>query len=145
MVGFLWFFLSVFSLPDVLKALHAALTDQGTISFPPVLIASDLATLVAQCYVSNHPLSGMILISPPISNGSDDRVLSRFSSSNEPADSTREFTFEPTFPLLIIDRDEIIQRQILENRLIRGGADCVGVGDGEVEDRIGEWLDYLGI
>ncbi|KAL7422089.1 hypothetical protein Q5752_002732 [Cryptotrichosporon argae] len=65
------------------------------IPFPPVLIASGLGCLVTQAYVSDHPASGIVLISPPPDEDA------------RPAGAQQEWawprlTYEPKFPILVL-------------------------------------------
>ncbi|OBZ65623.1 Kelch repeat-containing protein 3 [Grifola frondosa] len=59
------------------------------IPFAPVIIARSSGTLIAQTYISSHPASAMLLISPPASNSSVSSLLPT---------PLREFDFEPRFP-----------------------------------------------
>ena len=64
------------------------------IPFPPVIIARSSASLIAQTYISSHPASGLILISPPPSNLSD--------SLQNLLPDLPEFDFEPRFPIALV-------------------------------------------
>lgn len=59
---------------------------QSETYFPPLLIASASDTLIAETYVSSHPLSGLILCGEP-------------SSDVKP---TTTFDYEPFFPIALV-------------------------------------------
>ena len=40
----------------------------STLPFPPVIVARGCTCLIAQTYISSNPASGLVLISPPVSN-----------------------------------------------------------------------------
>lgn len=68
----------------------------GSGPFPPVLVSYGLSTLVAEQYVSSHPLSALALLDPPISPSHAHKDRSDiFPNDLSP------FTYEPTFPILI--------------------------------------------
>ncbi|KAG8957949.1 hypothetical protein FRC03_009670 [Tulasnella sp. 419] len=83
----------------------------SSIPFPPVLIGRSVAgSLIAQTYLSSHPASGLLLISPPTNTQS--------LSVSLPSD-LKDFDYEPRFPLLILDHTSAKEKQEKENRLVR--------------------------
>ena len=67
-------------------------------AFPPLLISSSLSTLLAETYVSSHPLSALILYSPPSSP-----LLATLHEQRPDLFRTKleEFTYEPRFPIAV--------------------------------------------
>ena len=127
-----------------------ALIHSTGIPFPPILYAQHLGCLIAQTYVSSNPLYALILDSPP---------LSCASLSSWPGLGARlplplpEFTFEPRFPVLVLEPKSA--GGILKNsRLVREGADYAEICEnaGGVESRnvpsrsiaVQRWIDDLG-
>ncbi|PPQ73223.1 hypothetical protein CVT24_010033 [Panaeolus cyanescens] len=95
----------------------------STIPFPPVVIARSASCLIAESYISSNSATGMILISPPVSNQSLD--------GNTLPNSMPEFDYEPYFPIAN-DNVETLSITSRENE-----AEILAV----VED----WLEELGI
>ena len=111
--------------------------------FAPVFIARSSGCLVTQKYISSYPASGLILISPPLSNA-------ELVNEKLPSDLD-EFNFEPKFPIAIMDTPERIEELKAKNRLCREGShfvDIVAVDklEGQPLFRAVEgWLDELGV
>ena len=113
----------------------------STIPFPPVVFSRASACLIAQTYISSHPASGMVLISPP--------------ASNEDLDTAKlptplvEFNYEPKFPIAVIATPRHAQRLRESNRICQSGdVDIITVqdlDDGQVFVEVKNWLDKLGI
>lgn len=83
----------------VIKAASSALNDQIrllAIPFAPVVIASGPGCLVAQAYVSDHPASGLVLVSPP----PDEDPRGRREKKGEW--KWPKFGYEPRFPICIV-------------------------------------------
>lgn len=86
----------------ILSRLESTLAEQirsaanGSGPFPPLLVSYGFSTLIAEQFVSSHPLSGLALINPPLtpSHAHRDR------SDIFPTD-LKPFTYEPTFPIVI--------------------------------------------
>ncbi|KDQ12111.1 hypothetical protein BOTBODRAFT_113350 [Botryobasidium botryosum FD-172 SS1] len=114
----------------------------AAIPFAPLLIARSAAgALIAQTYISSHPASGLILLSPPTSNASSS------TKSLLPA-HLKEFDYEPRFPLLIVDTPAAEQAQQADNRLVQEGADLKIVGDLDGQEcftAMEKWMDEIGV
>lgn len=111
--------------------------------FAPVFISRSAACLVTQKYISSYPASGLVLISPPISNA--DLVGDKLPSELE------EFIYEPKFPIAIIDTTERIQELKEKNRLCKEPnpfVDIIAVEKLEGQplfSAVEKWLDELGV
>ncbi|ESK98356.1 hypothetical protein Moror_106 [Moniliophthora roreri MCA 2997] len=109
------------------------------IPFAPVIIARGPTCLIAQQYISSHPATGLILISPPPSNTDVDILPTPLP----------EFDFEPKFPIAIFATPQELDALKVKNRLVRdGGVDVVAVGDTMGQDafaKIEKWLDEIGV
>lgn len=87
----------------ILSSLESELISQlsrqhGSSPFPPLIIAKNLATLIAETYVSSNALSGMVLIDPPINPevaSNEENSLGRLPTPLPP------FTYEATFPCMV--------------------------------------------
>lgn len=88
---------------DTIKTLHQA---GQTPPFPPVMISSGPASLIAQTYVSSRPLTALQLIDPPINN----KYLRKDRPELLPSDLA-EFDFEITFPVRVVWSQAELQRQ----------------------------------
>jgi len=111
------------------------------IPFPPVIIARGVACLITQTYISSHPASGVVLISPPPCNTMVPRNLL--------PTPLPEFDFEPKFPICVVATGEDMQILQRHNRLVKDqAADVIVVKnvDGqEAFTKIEQWLDEIGI
>ncbi|KAL6302659.1 hypothetical protein BKA93DRAFT_736241 [Sparassis latifolia] len=113
------------------------------IPFPPVIFARSFGSLIAQTYISSYPASGLLLISPPVSN---EAVPSALLPS-----SLREFDFEPKFPCGILYAQGEMKR--LEHNRLWGDPNVdrlmvkdTGAIDGrEGQAKIEQWLDEIGV
>lgn len=126
---------------DLLKAIEelvAALQEAQT-TFPPVIFARQCAGLISQTYISSHPATAMILLSPPPSNA-DVSIL----KSPLP-----EFNFEPLFPIALVAETADMQALKERSRLARDpGVDTFTVSSLESEStavKLSSWLDELGV
>ncbi|PWN31806.1 uncharacterized protein FA14DRAFT_169278 [Meira miltonrushii] len=87
---------------EILTGLESELSQQmriisrGSGPFPPMLVSYGLSTLVAEQYVSSHPLSALALLNPPISPSHAHK-----SHPDIFPNDLAQFTYEPTFPILI--------------------------------------------
>ncbi|KAJ8295119.1 hypothetical protein OF846_002155 [Rhodotorula toruloides] len=66
-------------------------------SFPPLLFASSGSSLLAEQYVSSHPLSGLCLVDP-VNPSSAHKFFPHFFS--KPLDG---FNYEPGFPIAVVE------------------------------------------
>ncbi|TBU23874.1 hypothetical protein BD311DRAFT_672966 [Dichomitus squalens] len=116
------------------------------IPFAPVIIARDGGTLIAQTYVSSHPASALLLISPPSSNKA-------FAAANRRMLPTplRAFDFEVSFPVGVMVTKRKLPALEKESRLWKDpGVDKIVVkGEAAVTEQEGlvkieEWLHELG-
>ncbi|KAH9914486.1 hypothetical protein B0H21DRAFT_772112 [Amylocystis lapponica] len=114
------------------------------IPFPPVIFARAAGSLIAQTYISSHPASGLLLISPATSNKT-------VPSSLLPT-PLREFDFEPQFPCGIMCTQQETGLLAKENRLWQdSNVDKLVVKDERSITRqegfvkIEQWLDEIGI
>ena len=111
--------------------------------FAPVIVARSASCLVSQQYVSNYPAKAILLISPPKDNS--DTKKTRLS---EPFD---EFTFEPKFPIAVIDTPDAVEVLKQESRLCKEPSAYVGVISAKrlegqpLFNAVELWLDELGI
>lgn len=92
----------VLPLPLVLMRKMLDLQEQlgsAAAAFPPLLISSSLSTLLAETYVSSHPLSALILHNPPSSV-----VLAKLHEQRDDLFRTKldEFTYEPRFAIAVM-------------------------------------------
>ncbi|KAF8314910.1 hypothetical protein DL93DRAFT_2057600 [Clavulina sp. PMI_390] len=114
----------------------------AAIPFAPVLFARRGGALIAQTYISSNPASGMVLISPPVSNDAPE------ARAWLPT-PLQEFDYEPRFPLLIIDSD--VEHHAKENRLVRDdGVETLYMTAAELGGmsawmKIEKWMDSVGI
>jgi len=140
--------------------------------FPPVLVARSLGCLIAQDYVSSHPVTGLVLISPPPScrflsppsssdpdPDLDPALLARWSSRPSPGllpTPLPEFSFEPKFPIVIFALADEVEDLAIQNRLVRRGVEVIVivdkglVGGPEGQDvdivvKLEEWLNSIGV
>ncbi|KAK4687275.1 hypothetical protein P7C73_g2845, partial [Tremellales sp. Uapishka_1] len=76
------------------------------VPFPPILISSGTSCLLTQTYIGDHGASGIVLLNPP-----EDAVMT--------------FTYEPLFPILVLeDKGKNTQsrlRGFAEKGMGRGG------------------------
>ncbi|KAJ3971940.1 hypothetical protein EV361DRAFT_799083 [Lentinula raphanica] len=102
--------------------------------FPPILFARNTTCLITQTYISSHPASGLVLISPPSSNH---------------AHGLPEFNYEAQFPIVVVDTPGGMERLQAENRLVKENrVHRIVVDDVEGQEafvRMEEWMDEIGI
>lgn len=83
-------------LNSLTQEMTSKLGSQGPLPFPPLLVSTGLASLVAENYVSSHPLSGLVLLDPPLS------PLKAHEANPEALPAPLDdFTYEPRFPTLV--------------------------------------------
>ncbi|BGP24527.1 hypothetical protein JCM10295v2_003445 [Rhodotorula toruloides] len=79
--------------------------------FPPLLFAASGSSLLAEQYVSSHPLSGLCLVDP-VNPSSAHELLPRFFPK-----PLNDFNYEPEFPIAVMESAE--QEIGKEHRLVR--------------------------
>lgn len=109
--------------------------------FPPVVFASDFASLIAQTYVSSYPAQGLFLVSPPLSNAS---LYPDVLPTPLP-----EFNYELQFPVAVMATRDYMSTVKAQSRFTRSAwVDLVEVenleGDRAIKE-VGRWVDELGI
>ena len=86
----------------MLSALESELSAQlGRLNaspFPPLMMARNLSTLIAETYVSSNALSGLVLLDPPVS--AEDASKKQTAPACLPT-PLPPFTYEVTFPCLV--------------------------------------------
>ncbi|KAF5374761.1 hypothetical protein D9758_000126 [Tetrapyrgos nigripes] len=111
------------------------------IPFPPVFIARGLACLITQTYISSHPASGLVLLSPPPNNAAVSQKLL--------PSALQEFNFEPKFPICIVSTPKEMEILRSQNRLAQdSNVDNIIVQNVEGHEsctKIEQWLDEIGI
>lgn len=117
--------------------------------FPPLLFASGPSSLLAETYVSSHPLSGLCLVSPLSAPLAHAAVPQAFPAALD------DFNYEPGFPIAVVaprgsaagehrlvdefgpqegeDEDDAIVRRIVGERDERGW------------DTVMQWMDSNGL
>ena len=88
------------------------LSTSSAASFPPFLLAANLATIPAQTYVSSHPLSALLLHSPISPLRAHELHPDAF-----PTPIEEEFDFEPGFPVAVMHAEG--GKALGEERLVR--------------------------
>ncbi|KAF8973720.1 hypothetical protein BDZ97DRAFT_1912188 [Flammula alnicola] len=113
----------------------------SAIPFPPVIVARASACLIAETYISSNPSSGLILISPPVSNA--ELSIDKLPTPLE------EFNYEPNFPIAVIATPHEVERLRESNRICQSDSvDVIRVVDINLQQtliEIEQWLDRLGI
>ena len=100
-----------------------SLVQSTGIPFPPILYAQRLGCLIAQTYVSSHPLYGLVLDSPPLSCAG---LASWPGLAGRLPLPLPEFTFEPKFPILVLEEPSA-GGVLMNSRLVKEGADYMAV------------------
>ncbi|KZT32092.1 hypothetical protein SISSUDRAFT_994402 [Sistotremastrum suecicum HHB10207 ss-3] len=110
--------------------------------WPPVLFARSAGSLIAQTYISSNPSTGLCLISPPFSNADVQNVRM----------TTRvDYTFEPKFPIAILDETERLAKLQAHHRLLQFNSPWVSalpvntLGGQEMVNILERWLDDIGV
>ncbi|CEQ40376.1 SPOSA6832_02012 [Sporobolomyces salmonicolor] len=125
--------------------LVALLRNPSTASpFPPLLFTSSASSLLAETYVSSHPLSGLCLHSPLAAPHAHKRLPAVFPTP------LGEFNYEPLFPIAVVqppggeqpcrlleefgeeDEDALVQR-------------IVAGRDEEGWQKVMDWMDENGL
>jgi len=132
------------TLPIFVELLSLLRDPSASSPFPPLLFASSSSTLLAETYVSSHPLSGLVLHDPlpaPLANSSLPQAF---------PNKLDEFDYEPFFPVAVIQGEGEGE----ECRLVRefGGEDedalvrkLTGGRDEEGWNKVMEWMDENGL
>ncbi|ORY92600.1 hypothetical protein BCR35DRAFT_327722 [Leucosporidium creatinivorum] len=125
--------------------LHSLLTSpsQGS-PFPPLLFSSSFSTLLSQTYVSSHPLSGLFLHTPPSPPSAHSLQPSIFKSE------LKEFTYEPNFPIGVMDSMAQFEASRLGSEFGEEGEDgwlarVEGQRDEQGWEKAMEWMDENGL
>ncbi|GAA5835630.1 hypothetical protein JCM11251_002982 [Rhodosporidiobolus azoricus] len=114
--------------------------------FPPLLFTHGPSSLLAETYVSSHPLSGLCLVSPTPASSAHAILPHMF---QPPLD---EFNYEPGFPIAVVDQGG---RTAKEHRLAREFAEeeddeaLVRIIDARRDDQgwqeVQDWMDENGL
>ncbi|GAA5904074.1 hypothetical protein JCM8208_003436 [Rhodotorula glutinis] len=117
--------------------------------FPPLLFASGPSALVAEAYVSSHPLSGLCLVSP-LSAPSAHAALPQALPS-----ALDDFNYEPGFPIAVVAPrgDAAGEHRLVDEFGPHEGGDeddaivrrVVGERDEQGWDTVMEWMDSNGL
>jgi hypothetical protein len=130
--------------PELLSLLR----DPSTSSpFPPLLFASSISTLLAETYVSSHPLSGLVLHSPLPAPLAHSKFPQAFKTKLD------EFDYEPFFPVAVVEGKgkgetqcrlvkEFVEEEDEEDGLVRR---LVGDRDEAGWNKVMEWMDENGL
>lgn len=129
--------------------------------FPPVLLAHSAgASLIAQAYISSHPVSSLFLLDPALdsTNPNLSITISPFPRSLLPTPLSHEFNYEPRFPIGVMVFGTEGEKRFAESRLGREGSgrvECLRVdGEGgkgavwrgdEGRGLLERWMDRAGI
>ncbi|GAA6027348.1 hypothetical protein JCM8097_002615 [Rhodosporidiobolus ruineniae] len=115
--------------------------------FPPLLFAHSSASLLAETYVSSHPLSGLCLVSPLPAPLAQQQLPDALKTGLE------EFNYEPGFPIAVVEQEG--RKGGEEHRLLREFADeededalvrlIKGKRDAGTFARVQEWMDENGL
>ncbi|KAL8280206.1 hypothetical protein RQP46_007320 [Phenoliferia psychrophenolica] len=117
--------------------------ESGT-PFPPLLLSASLSSLLAQTYVSSHPLSALLLHSPAPPAPAHELHPKVFPTPLE------EFTFEPNFPVAIArDPGDPERGSRLEDGSTEGEySDVTVLAAGKDKDGwevVARWMDENGL
>ncbi|GAA5981658.1 hypothetical protein JCM10908_004553 [Rhodotorula pacifica] len=135
------------------KELLKLLRDPATSSpFPPLMFAAGSTTLLAETYVSSHPLSALCLVAPvpaPIAHKRDPALYPT---------ELDDFDYEPGFPIAILHEAGLQTGQSSPHRLIRDFTNeedpededglvrrLVGKRDEQGWQRVMDWMDENGL
>ena len=91
----------------------------GTVApspFPPIIFSRSHGALITQTYISSHPASGLVLMSPPPSNASAEGSLL--------PTPLEEFDYEVKFPVAVVGTKGELERIKTVGRL---GSDAVDI------------------
>ncbi|KAM0787577.1 hypothetical protein ACM66B_003647 [Microbotryomycetes sp. NB124-2] len=114
-----------------------SLRESANSPFPPVLLASGLSTLVAETYVSSHPLSGLFLHEPIVTDDLPPGVSA--------------FDYEPHFPIgLLGDKLDTLKQTRLGSEWYEDEDDgFVSLVQGQRDEsgwrKFLDWLDRSGL
>ena len=120
------------------------------IPFAPVIFARGPGALIAQTYISSHPASGLLLISPPVSNAHL-RSTSEAKGQNLLPTHLPEFNFEPQFPCAILCTQQEaaalaghrMWKDDHVDKLVTRDEKAIDGQEGLV--KIEQWLDEVGV
>ncbi|GAA5857536.1 hypothetical protein JCM8547_009327 [Rhodosporidiobolus lusitaniae] len=116
--------------------------------FPPLLFAHGATALLAETYVSSHPLSGLCLVSPLPASSAQEKLPEVFKAP------LAEFNYEPGFPIAVVQEKGKVG-EAGEHRLLREFAEednedaLVRRIEGGLDERmwksVQEWMDENGL
>ena len=123
------------------------------IPFAPVIVARAGGTLIAQTYISSHPASALLLVSPPPSNSALFTPTSALDTPPKPLLPTPlpEFNFEPRFPVAVLataqeqavlERENRLWKDLDVDRMVVENDSALVGQEGLL--KIEQWLDELG-
>lgn len=100
---------------SILSAFESELKEQltklDTTPFPPLLIAKDLSTLIAEQYVSSNPLSALVLVNPPLTpEDACEQDVAEASTSRRLPTTLKPFDYNITFPCLVLWTKEVASK-----------------------------------
>lgn len=120
--------------------------------FPPLLFASEADSLVAETYVSSHPLSALCLVSPLPAPSAHERDPDMY-----PTPLTADFDYEPGFPIAVLQEGQA-PTPAPQHRLLRDFANpedpedqdglvrlLVGRRDQQGWQQVMDWMDDNGL
>ncbi|GAA5960404.1 hypothetical protein JCM21900_003541 [Sporobolomyces salmonicolor] len=125
--------------------LVALLRNPSTASpFPPLLFTSSASSLLAETYVSSHPLSGLCLHSPLAAPHAHKRLPAVFPTP------LGEFNYEPLFPIAVVQPPGGEQPCRLLEEFGEEGEDAlvqriVAGRDEEGWQKVMDWMDENGL
>ncbi|GAA5958914.1 hypothetical protein JCM8115_000687 [Rhodotorula mucilaginosa] len=134
---------------ELLKLLRNPATSSP---FPPLLFASEADSLVAETYVSSHPLSALCLVSPLPAPSAHERDPDMY-----PTPLTADFDYEPGFPIAVLQEGQA-PTPAPQHRLLRDFANpedpedqdglvrlLVGRRDQQGWQQVMDWMDDNGL
>lgn len=94
----------------LVQEMTSMLQSHGPMPFPPLLVSTALPSLVAETYVSSNPLSGLVLLDPPLTPRKAFKP-NRYLLTTK----LEDFTYEPRFPTLVAWTRAELDRQRIGN------------------------------
>ncbi|KAF8807558.1 hypothetical protein BYT27DRAFT_7165368 [Phlegmacium glaucopus] len=113
----------------------------STIPFPPVIVARGSSCLIAQTYISSNPASGLVLISPLVSN---DELFGTMLPTQ-----LKEFNYEPKFPIAVLATLPEVKLLLDSNRICQDDSVNVisvdNLDEKQICFEVDNWLGELGL
>ncbi|ORX39597.1 hypothetical protein BD324DRAFT_648238 [Kockovaella imperatae] len=106
------------TLPSMAKVLSGQIRLMA-VPFPPIVIASGPSCLLAQTFVGDYPVSGLVMLDPP----SDEAPKTLKDKSSWPM-----FNYEPKFPILVMADKDQVDTLGQRNRVAKAAEDGVSRG-----------------